>query len=267
MEMPLYARGAEAKREIGIQTDIELLGLISGHEGFTIYELKRASGWSFGKVYGSVQRLREDGKIMTLAARKKGRLANLVYTFDSVKSNSGVINIDTRLLDRPDLWSEGSAYSYCLGRNILGISCQENAAWRDASIFSELSTVEITTKHLRIHLSEKLRGFYMLGNNAFEIGSSNNDILVTFSDSVIPIVGSPKEMSEIEDELQSEEKTMSGVASRFSHSQEPRIRVSHIRDMVGDVKVASKPQFMNSEISIGAPAMRNRSKRIVGSRR
>jgi DNA-binding MarR family transcriptional regulator len=47
----------------GLDTDYELCKVINKKPGYSMYELAKETGWSSGKVYGSVQRLQKEGLV------------------------------------------------------------------------------------------------------------------------------------------------------------------------------------------------------------
>jgi predicted transcriptional regulator len=57
----------------GLDTDYELYKVISKRPGYSIYELAKETGWSSGKVYGSVQRLQREGLVHTEKDIRGGR--------------------------------------------------------------------------------------------------------------------------------------------------------------------------------------------------
>jgi DNA-binding MarR family transcriptional regulator len=63
----------EARILEGQDTDYELYRVINKVPGFSAYELAKETGWSIGKVYGSIRRLERDGLVHTEKNIRDGR--------------------------------------------------------------------------------------------------------------------------------------------------------------------------------------------------
>jgi DNA-binding MarR family transcriptional regulator len=63
----------EARILEGQDTDYELYRVVNRKPGNSIYELAKETGWSSGRVYGSVRRLERDGLVRTEKSMRDGR--------------------------------------------------------------------------------------------------------------------------------------------------------------------------------------------------
>ena len=204
MSDELYVQGAAARREIGDQTDGELLAVVTSHPGSTMYELAKILEWSFGRTHGSIQRLKEEMKLTTRAARKGGKLVNLVFPFQAAKADIGEISVDRKLLDNPDEWKTSIAFAYCLTKDTVGFSPRENIPWKNAALYEDRAVVSYDGGGMKIALSKKLQDFYMSGNTDLDVASSGNRVIVSFLQTFLPISGTPKEMSALESQIESD---------------------------------------------------------------
>ena len=63
----------DARITEGLETDYELYKVINKHPGYSVYQLAKETGWSSGKVHGSVRRLEKEGLVRTTRTIKAGR--------------------------------------------------------------------------------------------------------------------------------------------------------------------------------------------------
>jgi|WetSurMetagenome_2_1015567.scaffolds.fasta_scaffold774992_2 DNA-binding PadR family transcriptional regulator len=63
----------EARILEGHDTDYELYRVINKVPGFSVYQLAKETGWSIGKVYGSIRRLEREGLVHTEKSMRDGR--------------------------------------------------------------------------------------------------------------------------------------------------------------------------------------------------
>lgn len=63
----------EARITEGLDTDYELYKLINKRPGCSIYDLAKETGWTSGKVHGSVRRLEKEGLVHTEKDTRNGR--------------------------------------------------------------------------------------------------------------------------------------------------------------------------------------------------
>ena len=73
MAMNRLKAARDARILEGLDTDYELYKVIDRKPGASIYDLAKETGWSSGKVYGSVRRLERDHWIRTEKTEKDGR--------------------------------------------------------------------------------------------------------------------------------------------------------------------------------------------------
>lgn len=66
----------------GLDTDYELYKVICKTPGHSIYQLAKKTGWSSGKVYGSVRRLEKEGLVHTEKDIRCGRSILKVHAAD-----------------------------------------------------------------------------------------------------------------------------------------------------------------------------------------
>jgi DNA-binding PadR family transcriptional regulator len=66
----------------GLDTDYKLYKIINKKPGYSVYELAKETGWSSGKVYGSVRRLEKEGLIHTTRDMRGGRAILRVQAAD-----------------------------------------------------------------------------------------------------------------------------------------------------------------------------------------
>ncbi len=228
MENKLYMQGAAARREIGDQTDDELLETITHHPGLTMYELAKMLEWSFGRTHGSIQRLKEEKKLITRMARKGGKLAHLVFPFQAAGENLGEITIDRKLLEDPAKWEIATAYAYCLTRETIGFSPEENAHWKEVSISEDRVHVDRNQNQFIISLSKRLQDFYMTGNTELDIASSGDRIIVSFLETFLPISGNIAEINELESQIEGEtartmQRSLYGYQRGIWHSAQKNV--------------------------------------------
>lgn len=72
----------DARIQEGLDTDYDLYKVINKNPKSSIYNLSKATGWSSGKVYGSVKRLEKEGLIHTKKAIRGGRTILMVSATD-----------------------------------------------------------------------------------------------------------------------------------------------------------------------------------------
>jgi predicted transcriptional regulator len=72
----------DARITEGLDTDYELYKVISKAPGHSIYQLAKETGWSSGKVYGSVRRLENEGLVHTEKGTRGGRSILKVHAAD-----------------------------------------------------------------------------------------------------------------------------------------------------------------------------------------
>ena len=63
----------DARITEGLDTDYELYKLINKNPGRSIYDLAKETGWSSGKVHGSVRRLEKEELVHVERATRGGR--------------------------------------------------------------------------------------------------------------------------------------------------------------------------------------------------
>jgi predicted transcriptional regulator len=63
----------EARLKQGGDTDWELYELINKRPGYSAYELARELGWSTGRVYGSIKRLKAKNLVRVKKSIRNGR--------------------------------------------------------------------------------------------------------------------------------------------------------------------------------------------------
>jgi len=72
----------DARITEGLDTDYELYKVINKNPGRSIYDLAKETGWSSGKVHGSVRRLEKEGIVHTERAIRGGRTILKVHAAD-----------------------------------------------------------------------------------------------------------------------------------------------------------------------------------------
>lgn len=71
-------KAAQARREIGGDTDWELYELIDERPGLSLYELSKLKCWSHGKVHGAVKRLEKGGLVRVEQVVEGSRVKSIV---------------------------------------------------------------------------------------------------------------------------------------------------------------------------------------------
>jgi len=71
--MQAIKRAVQARIREGADTDYELYRVINQQPANSIYELAKITGWSTGKVRGSVMRLERDGYVCTERSIRNGK--------------------------------------------------------------------------------------------------------------------------------------------------------------------------------------------------
>lgn len=72
----------EARITNGSDTDYELYKVINKKPGYSIYELAKETGWSSGKVHGSIRRMEKEGLVHTKRENRAGRTVLKVHAAD-----------------------------------------------------------------------------------------------------------------------------------------------------------------------------------------
>lgn len=71
------SRAIEATRKKGAKTDWTMYELVNKTPGLSVYALARSLGWTTGKAYGSIRRLKEKNLVYTHETEKNGRLVTV----------------------------------------------------------------------------------------------------------------------------------------------------------------------------------------------
>jgi predicted transcriptional regulator len=183
----LFEIGAEAKRNMGKETDRQLLKMIEENPGWTPYRLAQKLGWQVGRVDGSLRRLQKQGKVRVKQVLKQGRMVKKIYPLGYQPKHPSLVEIPLRVLDDSAAWLQKGVTVYALSRSSIGLSPDpidswEHKAWRKFRVKAER-----VKDSIQIKLPDEVVEFYGLWNSEIGLSTSRNEALLTVESAVIPL--------------------------------------------------------------------------------
>jgi hypothetical protein len=172
-----------AMREKGAATDAVVLEEIMKKPGVTVSEIAEAIGWSNGKVDGSVNRLRSEGKIAVKHYLQRGMLIKRVYP-KKYHVNPGDIQVPERMVNQALLTD--SAVVYALSRSTIGVAPEQVEEWDKKAFFKDCARITRDKENIIVTMPERFCDFYQLENSDVSVSAVGNFILVTV-ESVLPV--------------------------------------------------------------------------------
>ncbi|GEM_PF-837743 len=172
--------GAEARREIGEESDKILLDKVRQLPGLTIYELSKELEWTKGRVQGSVNRLLEQNILRKKKVVLNDRILTKIFPTEYKESEVGVVEVNSEVVD-PKLWKT-HAFAGAMNRVLIKIVPEEMVdAITGKAFFYEKIPIEYRTSTVTFKLPQRLRDFYMLDNSILGVSTNvkGDAVLVT----------------------------------------------------------------------------------------
>jgi len=173
-----------AMREKGAATDAVVLEEIMKKPGITVSEIAETLGWSNGKVDGSVNRLRAEGKASVKHYLQRGMLVKRVYPEKYSVKPRNIMEVPVKLVNG-DLWKD-NAVVYALSRSTMGVAPEQVEEWDKKAFFKEGANIKKGKATITVTLPERFCDFYQLENSDMSLSVVGNFVLATV-ESVLPV--------------------------------------------------------------------------------
>ncbi|MCP8307369.1 MAG: winged helix-turn-helix domain-containing protein [archaeon] len=179
-------KAIEARKELGSKTDEIVLDILRKKPGLSTYELAKITGWSIGKVDGSLRRLARAGKLKIQYMSKEGRIIKEAYPTEVSLRRLGLVEIEREMLFAPEKWSK-EVFVYGLNRLTIGISPYKVKDWDSRALMISRVPVHQNKHSISIELPQQFVDFYLLGNSRLSTSTVSDMALVTVEATIIPI--------------------------------------------------------------------------------
>lgn len=171
MNKNLSELGAEARREIGEESDRVLLYKLTESPGLTIYELSKELGWTKGRVQGSIIRLLQQNAIRKKKVVLNDRILTKIFPAEYKEPEIGMVEVTDNVIV-PELWKT-HAYAGAMNRVLIKIVPEQSSdALKGKAFFYEKIPIERKTNSITFQLPQRFKDFYMLNNSI--LGVSTN---------------------------------------------------------------------------------------------
>lgn len=166
-----------------MRADALLLQTIRKSPGLSLYELRKLTKWSNGKVDGSLRRLLNSKKILVSAIDRNGRRVNLVYPRS--KKPRTTIEIPKSLLQIGNpIWKD-TAFLYALDALSIGVTGERFPEWETVASFKAKINLMRKKNHLALTIPKKFVNFYHLNDKQLTKTIADNNLLLTINGSII----------------------------------------------------------------------------------
>ena len=192
-------KAIEARKESGSKTDGVVLDILRKEPGLSTYEIKKITGWSVGKVDGSLHRLARAGKLKLQYLSKEGRITKEAYPTELSTQRFGLVEIEQEMLLAPEKCGK-EVFVYGLNRLTIGISPYKVKDWDSRALMISRIPVHKNEHKISIELPKQFVNFYLLENSRLSTSIIGNVALVTVEATIIPIsVENVEEKQPLED--------------------------------------------------------------------
>ncbi len=171
-KLSLPEMGAEARRELGDESDWILLEKVMQSPGITMYELSKELGWTKGRVQGSVNRLLQQNAIRKKKVILNDRILTKIFPIEYKEPQAGIIEIAYEAVN-PKLWTH-YAVAGAMNRITIRIVPEERAdEITSKAFFHEKLSIEYRDNSVVFKLSQRFRDFYMLDNSILGVSTTS----------------------------------------------------------------------------------------------
>jgi len=192
-------KAIEARKKAGSMADRVVLDILRKEPGLSTYEMKKITGWSVGKVDGSLRRLARAGKLKLQYLSKEGRITKEAYLAELSTQRFGLVEIEQEMLLAPEKWGK-EVFVYGLNRLTIGISPYRVKDWDSRALMISRIPVHKKEHKISIELPKQFVNFYLLENSRLSTSIIGNVALFTVEATIIPIsVENVKEKQPLED--------------------------------------------------------------------